>query len=77
MQNRAENLTENRSTALYDYPAYYELAFSFRDIPREVTCFEQLFTKYAKLPVVRVLELAVAQARTLKHCANEAMSITG
>ncbi|MDE0297943.1 MAG: hypothetical protein OXN17_04880 [Candidatus Poribacteria bacterium] len=65
MKDHTKSQTESRSTALYDYLAYYELAFSFRDIPREVTCFKQLFTKYAKLPVTRVLELACGPSQYL------------
>ena len=46
------------SKELYDHPTYYELGFSFRDIPGEVACFQQLIAKYAEVSVTRVLELA-------------------
>ena len=42
----------------YSHPRYYEIAFSFLDIPREVDLFETCFQRYSKIPVRRVLELA-------------------
>lgn len=47
VEDQVQQSTENESTALYDYPDYYELAFSFRDIAQEVTCLEILFSRYA------------------------------
>ena len=43
---------------VYDHPEYYEIAFSYRDIPREVALFEQCFARFSQVPVTRVLELA-------------------
>lgn len=43
------------------------LAFSFRDTSQEVTCFEQLFGRYAKVGVVRVLELAFGPSPHLRE----------
>ncbi len=62
-----EMRSESGSAALYDYPDYYELAFSFRDISHEVTCFEQLFERFAKVPVRRVLELACGPSPHLRE----------
>ena len=42
---------------IYDYPEYYEIAFSFRDIKAEVGVFEQCFKRFSKIPVRSVLEL--------------------
>ncbi len=67
VKDRVKNRTESRSIALYDYPNYYELAFSFRDISREVTCFERLIERYAKVEVVRVLELACGPSPYLRE----------
>ena len=66
MKHRVKNQTEIRNAALYDYPDYYELAFSFRDISQEVTCFEQLFERHAKVTVSRVLELACGPSPHLR-----------
>jgi SAM-dependent methyltransferase len=43
---------------VYDYPRYYELAFSFRDISHEVDLFEECISRYAKIPVHTFFELA-------------------
>jgi SAM-dependent methyltransferase len=43
---------------LYDNPKYYEIAFSFRDIPAEVDVFEECFRRFSEIPVKSVLELA-------------------
>lgn len=42
---------------LYDNPKYYEIAFSFRDIPTEVDVFEECFKRFSRIPVKSVLEL--------------------
>lgn len=42
---------------LYDYPKYYEIAFSFRDIPCEAGVFEECFRHFSGIPVKSVLEL--------------------
>ena len=44
--------------SIYSYPHYYEIAFSYRDIPGEVDVMEQAMAKYSKIPVKTVLELA-------------------
>lgn len=43
---------------LYDNPEYYEIAFSFRNIPAEVDVFEECFRRFSRIPVKSVLELA-------------------
>lgn len=43
---------------VYNYPAYYEIAFSYRDIPREVDVLEQVIKQHSRIPVTRVLDLA-------------------
>jgi SAM-dependent methyltransferase len=43
---------------VYDYPKYYEIAFSFRNLPHEVDVFEECIRRFAKVPVKTVLELA-------------------
>ncbi len=42
---------------LYDNPFYYEAAFSFRDISREVDFFEQCVKKFSKIKVGTVLDI--------------------
>lgn len=42
---------------LYDNPKYYEIAFSYRDIPYEVNILEECMKRYSLIPVSKVLEL--------------------
>ena len=47
---------------LYDYPQYYEIAFSFRDIRQETDFIVSCFKRFSKIPVHRVLEIACGPA---------------
>lgn len=42
---------------VYGNPKYYEIAFSFRDIPAEVDVFEECFKRFSNIPVKSLLEL--------------------
>lgn len=46
----------------YEYPEYYELAFSYRDFAREVDVFEECIRRYSGAPVSRVLEICCGHA---------------
>ena len=48
---------------LYDNPKYYLIAFSYRDIPKEVDVFEECIRRFAKTPVERMLELCCGPAQ--------------
>jgi len=43
---------------IYDYPQYYEVAFSFRDIPREVTFMRNCMEHHSRIEVRRMFEVA-------------------
>lgn len=43
---------------LYDYPKYYEAAFSFRDIPEEAAFIKTVIDHYSVVPITTVLEIA-------------------
>lgn len=47
---------------LYDYPQYYELATSFRDIEAEVAFMETCMKRFSGIPVNRVFEIACGPA---------------
>ena len=42
---------------IYQLPEYYEIAFSFRDIPREVDVLEEAARRFAEIPVKTFLEI--------------------
>ncbi|MEK7476164.1 MAG: class I SAM-dependent methyltransferase [Candidatus Coatesbacteria bacterium] len=62
---------------LYDHPKYYEIAFSFRDIPREVDVFEACFQRFSRIPVKSVLEVACGNAPHLEELAKRGYRYTG
>ncbi len=47
---------------LYDYPEYYEAAFSFRDIEAESAFIEYAIMRHSLIPVRTVCEIACGQA---------------
>ncbi len=47
---------------LYDYPSYYELAFSFRDVGAETSFMNSCITRYSLIPVKSVLEIGCGPA---------------
>ncbi|RME29091.1 MAG: class I SAM-dependent methyltransferase [Candidatus Zixiibacteriota bacterium] len=49
-------------TMLYDYPQYYEAAFSFRDVAWEADFLKQVIDRHAVVPVRTVLEIACGHA---------------
>jgi SAM-dependent methyltransferase len=61
----------------YDYPEYYQLAFSFRDIKHEVDIFEECFRRFSKIPVGEVLELACGPSPHLEELARRGYKYTG
>ena len=42
---------------VYSVPRYYEIAFSYRDIPKEVDLLEECMRRFSRVKVERVLEL--------------------
>ena len=62
---------------VYRNPKYYEIAFSFRDIPAEVDVFEALIKQYSRIPVSRVLELGCGPAPHLAELARRGYTYVG
>lgn len=63
--------------SVYQYPAYYELAFSFRDVAAEVDVFETLMQRYARIAVTTVLEVACGPAPHLVELTRRGYHYTG
>ena len=62
---------------VYHNPRYYELAFSFRDIPAEVDVCEALIKQYSRIPVSQVLELGCGPAPYLEELARRGYTYVG
>lgn len=48
---------EEKRLQIYDSPYIYDIAFSFRDISKEVDFFEQCISRFSKVKVKRVLDI--------------------
>jgi SAM-dependent methyltransferase len=62
---------------LYDYPDYYDKAFSFRNIGREAEVFDECIKLYSTIPVRRVLELGAGTAPHLNEWARRGIEYVG
>lgn len=62
---------------VYDNPKYYEIAFSFRDIPKEVDFIEQLISKESKIPVKTFLEIASGNSPHMQELCKRGYSYIG
>ena len=66
-----------KSRSLYDFPGYYDIAFSFRDISREAQLFDECFTRYSKVHVKRVLELGSGTSPHLEEWRKKGIEYVG
>lgn len=62
---------------VYQSPQYYEIAFSFRNIPAEVNVFAALIKQYSRIPVSSVLELGCGPAPHLAELARRGYTYVG
>ena len=62
---------------VYGNPKYYEIAFSYRDIPAEADLLEQVIKLYSRIPVSTVLELGCGPAPHLAELARRGYQYTG
>jgi SAM-dependent methyltransferase len=62
---------------LYDYPQYYEIAFSFRNIEREAEFLAACMTRFASIPTRRVFEIACGTAPHAEELTRRGYQYTG
>lgn len=62
---------------IYNYPEYYELAFSFRDIPSEAAFLRQAMLTHSEISVARVLEIAAGPAPHAGALTESGLHYTG
>ncbi|MCB2230829.1 class I SAM-dependent methyltransferase [bacterium] len=62
---------------IYDYPKYYEAAFSFRDIAAETAFIAHAIDRYSAVPVERVLEIACGPAPHAGELIRRGYAYTG
>jgi len=64
-------------SGLYDNPKYYEIAFSFRDIPAEVDVFEECLKRFSLIPVKSVLELGCGNSPHMEELIKRGYQYNG
>jgi len=62
---------------VYDRPEYYEIAFSFRDIPSEVDVMEKCIRRFSRIPVKSVLEVASGNSPHMAPLVGRGYRYTG
>ncbi len=62
---------------VYDNPKYYEIAFSFRDIPAETDVFEECFRRFSRVPVKSVLELGCGNSPHMEELVKRGYEYSG
>ena len=62
---------------IYDYPEYYEIAFSFRDFKHETKFLLRVIDRFSQVKVDRVLEIACGHAPHAPQIATEGLHYIG
>lgn len=62
---------------VYSKPLYYEIAFSFIDVKKQVALFEKFIQKYSKIKVRRVLDIACGPSPQLIELAKRGYKAIG
>jgi len=58
------------SLELYKNPKYYEIAFSFINVKKQVNLFEEFIKKYSKINVKSILDIACGTSLQLREFAR-------
>jgi SAM-dependent methyltransferase len=62
---------------VYNEPLFYEIAFSFVDVPRQVDLFEKFVKAYSNIPVRRVLDIGCGPSQQLREFAQRGYETVG
>mgnify|MGYP001066855677 FL=1 len=63
--------------SLYANPKYYEIAFSYRDIPQEVRTMQEIIRRFSLVPVKSVLEFGCGNSPHMEELMNHGYSYVG
>jgi SAM-dependent methyltransferase len=61
----------------YSCPLYYEIAFGFFDVVRQIDCFEAVMRKFSRVGVKRVLDIACGPSVQLREMARRGYEAVG
>ena len=56
---------------VYNKPLYYEIAFDFVDIKRQVKLFEAFIKQYSKTPVKRIMDIGSGTSKQVRELAKQ------
>lgn len=62
---------------IYKYPLYYEIAFSFFDVKKQIDAFEAMIEKFSKIKVKRFLDVACGPSLQLRELARRGYESVG
>lgn len=63
--------------SIYVNPLYYEVAFSFFDVKKQIDTFEVVIKKFSKIKVKRVLDIACGPSLQLRELAKRGYEAVG
>jgi SAM-dependent methyltransferase len=66
-----------KPTGVYDNPFYYDVAFSFRDISKEVDFFDKCIKKFSKTKVKKVLDIGCGPSPYMVELTRRGYAFTG
>ena len=62
---------------IYKHPLYYEVAFSFFDVRKQVDAFEAIIKKFSRIKVRRFLDIACGPSLQLREIAGRGYEAVG
>lgn len=63
--------------SIYKHPLYYEVAFSFFDVKKQIDAFEAIIEKFSKTKVKRFLDVACGPSLQLRELARRGYKTVG
>jgi SAM-dependent methyltransferase len=62
---------------IYEHPLYYEVAFSFFDVKKQIDAFETIINKFSKVKAKRFLDIACGPSLQLREIARRGYEAVG
>lgn len=62
---------------VYSKPLYYEIAFDFVDIKKQIKLFEAFAKKYSKIPVKRIIDIGCGPSKQVRELAKQGYEAVG
>ena len=63
--------------SVYRHPLYYEIAFSFFDVKKQIDTFEAIIERFSKIRVKRFLDVACGPSLQLRELARRGYEVVG